>query len=101
MERSSGDGSHVLVVCVPYPRECAEDTDGDGEVGDNAHDQDSVVVVLMVNEDESYTEDKPDETRRCAARVDAAKMLEYGSATKPPPQGRPLRKLLWSARNRL
>ena len=44
-------GRHVLVVRIAYPGECAEDADGNGEVGDNAHYQDCIVVVLVVNED--------------------------------------------------
>ena len=49
------------MVRIPHPREGAEDADRDGEVGDNAHYQDCIVVVLVVNEDERDAEDKPDE----------------------------------------
>ena len=41
---------HVLVVRIAYPGECAEDADGNGEVGDNAHDENGVVVHLMMTE---------------------------------------------------
>ena len=43
--------THVLVVSIAHPRERAEDTNGHREVGDNTHNQDGVVVVLVVNED--------------------------------------------------
>ena len=52
-------GGHVLVVRIAHTGEGAKDADGHGEVGDNAHDQDRVVVVLVVDEDERDTEDEP------------------------------------------
>ena len=60
-------GGHVLVVRIAYPGECAEDADGDGEVGDNAHNQDRIVVVLVVDEYERHAEYEPDEAGCCAS----------------------------------
>ena len=65
--RRCGDGVHVLVVRIAHPGEGAKDTDGHGEVGDNAHDQDRVVIVLVVDEDERYSEDEPYEAGCCAS----------------------------------
>lgn len=39
------------MVRVAHPRKGTQDTDGDGEIGDNAHNKDSIVVVLVVDED--------------------------------------------------
>ena len=47
------------MVRVPDPGERAQDADRDGEVRDDAHDQDRVVVVLVVDEDERDAEDEP------------------------------------------
>ena len=72
MARRRGDGGHVLVVRIADPRERAEDADSDGKVCNDAHDQDRIVVVLVVNEDERHTEDEPNEAGSCASRVNAA-----------------------------
>ena len=44
---------------IPDPRECAGDTDGDRQVGYDSSNEDRVVVVLVVDEDESHPEDEP------------------------------------------
>ena len=80
MARRRGDGGHVLVVRITNPRECAEDADSDGEVCDDAHYQNSIVIVLVVDEDERYPEDQPYEARCCAARVNASQVLQDGRA---------------------
>ena len=72
----SGNGRHVLVVCVPDPGERTQNADCDEEVGDHAHYQDSVVVVFVVDEDERDAENEPDKARCCASRVNAAQMLQ-------------------------
>ena len=64
------------MVRITHPRKGAEDADSDGEVGDNAHDQDCIVVVLVVDEDERDAENEPDKARCCASRVNAAQMLQ-------------------------
>ena len=68
--------SNSLVVRITNPRERAEDADSDSEVGDDAHDQDCIVVVLVVDEDERYPEYQPDEAGGCAAGVNAAEVLQ-------------------------
>lgn len=50
------------MVCVADPREGTKDTDRHKEVSDNAHDQDRVVVVLVIDEDKRYTHDEPCKT---------------------------------------
>ncbi len=64
---SCGNGGHVLVVRIANPREGAEDADRDSEVGDHAHNQHGIVIVLVVNEDKDDTEDEPDKAGGCTS----------------------------------
>lgn len=77
----------LLMVRVTDPRERASDADSDSEVGDDAHDEDGVVVILtihtisrrptvdsmpwsahlVVDENENDAENEPCETGRCAS----------------------------------
>ena len=52
-------GRHVLVVRIADPGEGTKDADSAKYVCDDAHDEDGIVVVLVVNENEYETEDKP------------------------------------------
>ena len=67
MEDRNGDDGHVLVVRIAHPGERAEDTDSDGKVRNDAHDQDCIVVVLVVDEYERHAEYEPDEAGCCAS----------------------------------
>ena len=67
---------HVLVVRITDPRERAENADRDSKVGNDAHDQNCIVVVLVVDEDERDAENEPDKARCCASRMNAAQMLQ-------------------------
>lgn len=50
---------HVLVVSVADPREGACDTDGDGQVRNDSHNEHGIVVILVVDENQCYAEDEP------------------------------------------
>ena len=65
-------GTRVLVMRITNPGERAQDTDGDGEVGDYAHNQDRIVVVLVVDENECNAENEPDEAGCRATRMNTA-----------------------------
>ena len=47
------------MVCIPHPRKCARNADRNSEVRDDAHYEDGIVVVLMVDEGERYAEYEP------------------------------------------
>lgn len=51
-----------VMMRIPDPWEGTRDTDGDGQVGDDARDEDGIVDILVVDEDEDDAEDEPDET---------------------------------------
>ena len=68
------------MVRITDPRERAENADRDSKVGNDDHDQNCIVVVLVVDEDERYPEDQPYEARCCAARVNASQVLQDGRA---------------------
>ena len=55
------------MVRIADPRECAEDADRDREVGNHAHDENRVVVILVVDEDERYAEYEPGKAGCCAS----------------------------------
>ena len=64
------------MVRVAYPWESARDADCDSDIGDNARDENGIVVIFVVNEYESNAENEPCKSRSRATRVNAAKMLE-------------------------
>ena len=49
------------MVRIPDPRESAEYADRDCDVRDNTHDQNGVVIVLVVDENECHAEYQPGE----------------------------------------
>jgi hypothetical protein len=51
-----------LVVGIPHPRDCAQGTDDDSNVGDRPNNKDRVVVDRMLSEDVHDLEDKPAST---------------------------------------
>ena len=55
------------MVCIAHPRERTHNTDGNGEVGHDAHNEYGIMIVLVVDEYESHSKDEPSEARRCAA----------------------------------
>jgi hypothetical protein len=61
------DRSSLLVVRVANPRECTRDRDSHAHIGDHAHDQNCVMVVLMIDENDHELEYQPHAT---GARVD-------------------------------
>ena len=65
-------------MCVPDPRECTGYANRHRQIRNDSHDQNGVVVVLVVDEDECDSKNKPDESRRCAAGVYPAKVLQNG-----------------------
>lgn len=77
---------------VAHPRERARDGDGDSQVGNHAHDEHRVVVVLVVDEDSYNLEQEPGEPRQRASGVDPTKVLEDRCAAQAEPQRCPLRK---------
>jgi hypothetical protein len=50
------------VVRVANPWECTHDRDSHTHIGDHAHDQNYVVVVLMIDENEHELEHQPHAT---------------------------------------
>lgn len=82
---------------VPNPRERTRDGYSNHNVGNETGDEDSIVAVLVVDEDEDHLEDEPQEAGCCASRVDTAQMLEDGGAPKAEPQWCPLGKKRSSA----
>jgi hypothetical protein len=76
---------HVLVMRIPNPRERTCNADCDCEVGDDSHYEYSIMVILVVNENEGHPEDEPCKAGRCAARMYAAQVLKGRRATKAEP----------------
>lgn len=58
---------YILVMRIPNPGECACDASSHRQVRNNAHNEHGVVIVLVVDENKSHTEDEPCEARCCAA----------------------------------
>ena len=80
----------LLMVGVSYPRECAGNTDRKEYCRHETRDNNSVVVILVVREDQDNSKDKPAEPGYGAARVDASDVLQNGCASKAEPQRGPL-----------
>lgn len=51
------------MVGVPYPRECAGNTDGKEYGRDDARNNNSVMVILVVRKDQNDSKDEPAEPR--------------------------------------
>ena len=66
---------HLLVVCVPNPRECTQDGDDDEDICRDSSDKNRIMSVLVVDEDEDYAKDEPTATRKCTSAVDSTKVL--------------------------
>jgi hypothetical protein len=66
---------HVLVVIIPNPRDCAQCTDDDSDVGDRPDDKYQVGVDLMMPEIVYDLENEPCGTGQRAAAVDASEVL--------------------------
>jgi len=64
------------MMCVADPWEGRCDRDGDGEVCCYARDENSVVRILVIDEDEDDAENEPGETGNCASTVNPTKVLE-------------------------
>jgi hypothetical protein len=62
---------------IPDPRERAERTYLDGEIRDDTHNEDRVVVDIMIPEVGDDFEKEPADARQCAATVDAAEVLGF------------------------
>ena len=51
--------SHVLMMRIPNPRERTSYAGSHRKVGNDSHNENSIVVVLVVDEDEGHPEDEP------------------------------------------
>ena len=78
------------MVSVSYPRECAGNTDGKEYGRDEACDNNSIVIILVVCEDQNDSKDDPAEPGCSATGVDASDVLQNGCASKTEPQRSPL-----------
>ena len=63
------------MVCIPDPRERAQDRDDNREVCEYTHDQHRAVIVSVVNKDQNHPEYQPHEARGGASRVDSPEVL--------------------------
>ena len=83
--------NNSLVVCIAYPWEGTQDRYYDEQVRRYSSNQDCIVSVLVVDEYQDNTENKPGAARNCTTRVNAAQVLQCRGATEPEPKRRPLR----------
>ena len=75
---------------IPNPRESTGYAHRHREIRYDSHDEDRVVIVLVVDENERHSEDEPCEAGCCAARVDTAELLDETGQEDTQPQRRPL-----------
>jgi hypothetical protein len=78
-------------MCVADPRERTPNAHDHENARHNSGEQHRFWVVLAIVTYEDQAEDKPRKSRRGAARMDAAKVLEGRSTAETEPQGGPLR----------
>lgn len=79
-----------VVVGVPHPRERAEDGNQNEQIGDDPHDENGIMVDVLVLEDVEDLHDEPKTARKSATGVNSTKMLQDRRARQSEPQWWPL-----------
>ena len=60
---------------VSYPRKCGGNGNSNENIREDSHNQNSVMILSVVNQDGGNSKYKPQKTRRRTSRVYAAKVL--------------------------
>lgn len=80
-------------MIIANPWECSHHGDDDADDVDHTGSQHGRMVQTVMAEDVNHVGNEPDQSTRCATRMDTSKMLENRRATETEPERSTLEKM--------